>query len=136
LGDEEYSSWNTNTSLFWTTSSYNFLPEETCCEPVRFIYNATIRIELQNHQDCLRRRYLALFWFDYFQARYPELETAFNHEYVEFGRQILGSTVADTDATVSKLRELVKAGRKYNMLTAKFGDSILLTLPSSIGRST
>ncbi|KAN0091745.1 hypothetical protein V8E51_017592 [Hyaloscypha variabilis] len=65
-----------------------------------------------------------------------EQETAFDYEYTELGRYILGSALADIDETVSKLREQVKAGRKYSVLTAKFGDGILLTLPSSIGRST
>jgi hypothetical protein len=136
LSDEEYSSWSGDISLFWTSSSYSFLPGETCCDPLRFIYKATIRVEVQSHQDCLRRRYLALFWFDYFKARYPRQETAFDYEYVELGRYILGSADADTYETVSKLRELVKAGRKYSILTAKFGDGILLALPSSIGSST
>jgi hypothetical protein len=77
-----------------------------------------------------------LFWFDYFNARYPEQETAFDHEYEDLGRHVLGPNAANSDTTVSALRELVKAGRKYDMFTRKFGDSILLTLPSSIGRST
>jgi hypothetical protein len=135
LSDKEYSSWSRDISLFWTSSN-SILPGETCGELLRFIYEATIRVEVQSHQDCLRRRYLALFWFDYFKARYPEQETAFDYEYVELGRHILGSAIADTDEAVSKLREQVKAGRKYSILTAKFGDGILLTLPSSIGRST
>jgi hypothetical protein len=140
LSDEEYSAWSGDISLFWTSSSYSFFPGEICYKPLRFIYKATIRVEAQSHQqshqDCLRRRYLALFWFDYFKARYPGQETAFDYEYTELGRYILGSALADTDETVSKLREQVKAGRKYSVLTAKFGDGILLTLPSSIGRST
>jgi hypothetical protein len=135
LSDEECSLWSGDISLFWA-SSYSFFPGETCCEPLRFIYEATIRVEAQSHQDCLRRRYLALFWFDYFKVRYPGQETAFDCQYVELGRHILGSAVADSDETVSKLREQLKAGRRYSMLTAKFGDGILLTLPSSIGRST
>jgi hypothetical protein len=135
LSGEEYSSWSGDISLFWTSSSSSFFPGETCCDPLRFIYEATIRAEIQSHQDCLRRRYLALFWFDYFKARYPGQETAFEYEYVELGRYILGSDVADTDETTSKLKGQVKAGRKYSLLTAKFGDAILLTLPSSIGRS-
>jgi hypothetical protein len=54
---------------------------------------------------------------------------------VELGRYILGSD-ADTYETVFKLRELVKAGRKYSILAAKFGDGILLALLSSIGSLT
>lgn len=77
-----------------------------------------------------------MFWFDYFNAIYPEQETAFDREYVDLGRHILGPAVVDSDATVSTLREQVKAGRKYNILSRKFGDGILLALPSSIGRST
>jgi len=136
LTEKEYSSWSRDPSLFWTSSSYTFLPSETCCEPLRFVYDATTQIEPRSHEDCLRRRYLALFWFDYFNATYPEQETAFDHEYVQLARYVLGPAVVDSDATVSALREQVKAGRKYDMLTRRFGDSILLTLPSSIGRST
>jgi hypothetical protein len=134
--EKEYSSWSGEPSRFWTSSSYTFLPPEACQEPLRFIYDATTRIEPQIHEDCLRRRYLALFWFDYFNARYPEQQTAFDHEYEQLARYVLGLAIVDSDATVSALREQVKAGRKYNMLTRKFGDGILLTLPSSIGKST
>jgi hypothetical protein len=74
-----------------------------------------------------------LFWFNCFAARYPEQETAFDHEYLDLGRHILGLAVVDSNARVSRLREQVKAGRKYNMLTRKFNDSILLTFPLSIG---
>ena len=84
----------------------------------------------------MRGRYLALFWFDYFKARYPGQEAAYDREYVDLGHTILGSASADTEALVSRLREFVKAGRRYNMLTTKFGDGILLILPSSVGRTT
>lgn len=77
-----------------------------------------------------------MFWFDYFAARYPEQETAFDHEYLDLGRYILGPAIVDSDGRISRLQEQVKAGRKYNMLTRKFEDGILLTLPSSIGWST
>jgi hypothetical protein len=136
LTEKESSSWSRDPSLFWISSSYSFLPPENYYEPLRFVLDATTRIEPQNHEDCLRRRYLALFWFDCFNARYPEQETAFDHEYVGLGRYILGPAVVESDARVSRLREQVKAGRKYNMLARKFGDGILLTLPSSIGWST
>ncbi len=136
LTDEKCSTWNRDPYLFWTSSSYSFLPPENCHEPLRFVLDATARIEPQSHVDCLRRRYLALFWFDCFAARYPEQGTAFDHEYLDLGRHILGHAVVDSDARVSRLREQVKAGRKYNMLTRKFEDGILLTLPSSVGWST
>jgi hypothetical protein len=136
LTEKERSTWNGDPCLFWTSSSYSFLPPENCHEPLRFVLDATTRIEPQSHEDCLRRRYLALFWFDCFAARYPEQETAFDHEYLDLGRHILGPAVVDSDARVSSLREQVKAGRKYNMLTRKFEDGILLTLPSNIGWST
>ena len=90
----------------------------------------------ESHGDCLRQRYLAIFWFDYFKVRYPEQKAAYDHEYLELGQRILGCIASNTDEIVSILRQQVQAGRRYNMLTARFGDAILLTLPSSIGRST
>jgi hypothetical protein len=133
---EEYQSWSKDVPIFWRPSSTSFIPEETSREPICFIYDATVQFVSQSHGDCLRRRYLALFWFDYFKARYPGREAGFDCEYVDLGHTILGSAVADTEAVVSLLREYVKAGRKYNMLTMKFGDGILLTIPSSVGRTT
>ncbi|KAH6704236.1 hypothetical protein BKA61DRAFT_680489 [Leptodontidium sp. MPI-SDFR-AT-0119] len=136
LDEEECLAWKRDVSLFWTSPSHSFLPPENCDEPLRFVLHATARTEAQGHACCLRRRFLALFWFDCFAARYPEHETAFDYEYMDLGRHILGPDIEDSDTRVSKLREQVKAGRKYNMLTNKFEDSILLTLPSSIGWST
>ncbi|KAH8674440.1 hypothetical protein BGZ60DRAFT_404034 [Tricladium varicosporioides] len=136
LTEKDISLWNKDPSFFWTYSSFSFLPPEDCHNPLNFVLDVTSWIERQGHKDCLRGRYLALFWFDCFNTRFPEQEKAFDQEYVDLGRCILGPTIVERDERVSMLREQVKAGRKYNMLTRKFGDAILLTLPSCIGRST
>jgi hypothetical protein len=77
-----------------------------------------------------------LFWLDYIKARYPGQEAGYNGEYGNLGHKILDSAATNTQGIVSVLREYVKAGRRYNMLTTKFGDGILLTIPSSISRTT
>ena len=51
------------------------------------------------------------------------------------GRELLGPVGGDHDSIVSRLREQVRAGKRYKMLTTKFGDGILLAIPSSVGRS-
>lgn len=107
---KEYKSWSEDVSTFWKLSFISFIPEETSCESICFIYHATVQFNAQTHRDCLRGRYLALFWFDYFKARFPEREAGYDHEYVDLGHTILGPESADTDALVSRLRELVRAG--------------------------
>ena len=136
LTEEERSAWSSDPSLFWTSSSCSFLPGENCDKPLLFVFDTTTHIQLTSHGDCLRRRHLAVFWFDCFRRRYPEQKTAFDREYLDLGQHILGSDVENSDERVSMLREQVKAGRKYDMLTRRFGDGILLALPSSIGWST
>ena len=103
---------------------------------MRCIYDATVRQESENHESCLRSRYLALFWFDYFTKRYQGKESGFDQNYEDLGREIAGFETMVDDSIVSTLREQVKAGRRYDKLTGRFGNGILLALPSSIGRST
>jgi hypothetical protein len=131
----KYASWSKDITSFWTPTSSIFIPEETSCRPLRAIYDATVRQESENHESCLRSRYLALFWFDYFTERYPGKGAGFDQDYKDLGCEIAGVENAD-DSIISTLREQVKAGRRYNKLTESFGDGILLALPSSIGRST
>jgi hypothetical protein len=65
-------------------------------------------------------------------VRYLEQETTFDYKYLDLSRYILGLAVVDSDARVFRLQEQIKAGQKYNMLTRKFNNSILLTLLLSI----
>ncbi|KAG9229904.1 hypothetical protein BJ875DRAFT_488485 [Amylocarpus encephaloides] len=95
----------------------------------------------KNHGDCLRGRYISLFWFDYFDKTYPNLKTGFNSHYSDLAKNMRGwattdPTPPDPESIVPKLRYLVKAGRRYDMLVKAFGEGILLTLPSSIGKTT
>lgn len=130
----KYDSWSKDIPSFWKSTSSTFIPEETSCRPLRFIYDATVGQQLENHESCLRSRYLNLFWFDYFTKRYPG--RGFDHDYGDLGHEIAGVETNADDLMISTLRERVGAGRRYNKLTEKFGDGILLILPSSIGRST
>lgn len=68
--------------------------------------------------------------------RYSGKEAGFDQDYEDLGREIAGSETMADDSIVSTLREQVKAGRRYNKLTERFGNGIHLVLPSSIGRST
>lgn len=77
-----------------------------------------------------------MFWFDYFQRRYPKQVVGYDYEYVDLGYILLGPRTTNTDVIVSVLWEYIKVGRRYNILTTRFGDSILLILPSTIGRTT
>jgi hypothetical protein len=77
----KYDLWCKNPYTFWTVRSFTFIPPETCREPLRFVYAGTVQQEADSHEDCLRRRYLALFWFDYFKMRYPMQERGYDHEY-------------------------------------------------------
>ncbi|PVH69142.1 hypothetical protein DL98DRAFT_578494 [Cadophora sp. DSE1049] len=125
--------WRKDVRSFWITKSSTFIPDETCRHPLRFIYAATVE-ELSQKESCLRRRYLALFWFDCFVKRYPG--RGYDNEYSELSREIAGAVVDAETSIISRLRCQVSAGRRYNKLTEKFGDGILLILPSSIGKST
>lgn len=132
----KYAPWSKDVTSFWTSAPSTVIPKETSCRPLRFIYDATVRQQSENHESCLRSRYLALFWFDYFTERYPGKGAGFDQDYKDLGREIAGVDTNADDSMISTLREQVKAGRRYNKLTERFSDGILLILPSSIGRST
>jgi hypothetical protein len=57
---------------------------------------------------------------------------AFEYEYIELSYYILSSTITDTNKATFKLKGQVKVSWKYNLLIAKFGNVILLTLLLSI----
>ncbi|XMA13632.1 hypothetical protein WAI453_006423 [Rhynchosporium graminicola] len=125
----KYAPWSKDIASFWRSEALTIVPEETHCRPLRFIYEAKLREQCENQESCLRRRFLALFWFDYFVARYPG--RGYDHDFKDLNREIAGvETIAD-DVIVSTLRDRVKAGRRYNKLTERFGNGILLIIPSS-----
>ncbi|CZS94275.1 hypothetical protein WAI453_013128 [Rhynchosporium graminicola] len=130
----KYAPWSKDTASFWRSEGFAILLEKTNSHPLRFIYDATVREQRENEESCLRRRFFALFWFDYFMARYPG--RGYDHEYKDLNYEIAGiETIAD-DKIVSTLRDLIKAGRRYYKLTERFSNGILLIIPSSVGRST
>lgn len=127
--------WSSNPGLFWSPY-YTFLPNNHQGSVIGFIYNATVKSTSKGHEECARQRFVNLFWCDYLRQEYPE--NAYGNEYVDLSQRVLGrSDDEDANDEVKKaLKKRVAAGRRLYKLAERFGDGILLTLPSSIPRST
>jgi hypothetical protein len=132
-----FESWYKDPSTFWTSGSHTFVPSETP-HPVSFIYFATARFHENAIEDCLRRRFIALFWFDYFEASFPERKRSTNdREYTSLARWIsVTKDQAEIRGVAKAVAAQVRAGRRYDKLAVAFGNGVLLTLPSSIGPTT
>lgn len=128
-------SWEEDVSRFWSSNSDTFIPEEVSHNAVGFIYNATVHFGSNGQEDCLRRRFLALFWFDYFNKHYPDVKTGYYSQYGDLSNMSLTSNVyGNQEANIAELRAQVRAGRRYIILANGFGEGILLTIPTKIGQ--
>lgn len=133
LSSQELSEWTKDPSSFWKTP-HNFLPEEVNCTTISSVYYATQSFKItEDHASCLQHRYITLFWFDF--ASFHSISD-FEAHYVHLAKTILGRGVEITEKVTKGLRDLFSAGRRYNLLATEFGPGILLTLPTSIGRTT
>jgi len=134
---QELDCWGKDVSSFWVSKLHTFVPENSV-EAVHSILTATIQFQSKSHEDYLRGRFIALFWFDYFKETYAELKGGgFGSQYKDLAQGVLTRrATSEVDNTVKILRAQVGAGRRYHMLAEKFGVGILLTLPTSIGKTT
>jgi hypothetical protein len=127
-------------NTFWSYSLH-FVPNNISYEPISFILAATAKFLLEKHGSCIRRRYLALFWYDYFVSKYPGQKSGFDSEYIDLAHSALGVVISTALGTIVEniaeaLSAKVRVGRRYYKLTELFGVAILLTLPTSIGNIT
>lgn len=135
LNLKECLKWRDDASLFWSPS-YTLISGENNQSPLAFAFDATVKSDSKGHEECARQRYISLFWYDYFVREYGD--TAYVEQYKNVARRIENFTESktDIDGICKTLRHRVKAGRRYGKLAEKFGDGILLTLPSCVSRST
>ena len=127
--------WDKDESLFWSSPVHTFIPASSH-DAIRFILVATVQFRSNIHESCLQRRFLALFWLDYFQKKFPDRTQGFDAHYKDLAYTVSNpANEEEIERTVAELRTLVKAGRRYEMLVNAFGEGILLTLPSSIAKT-
>ena len=95
---------------------------------VPLIYDMSFKLEEPLRRDCVRARYLKLFFDDYVVLRYPKCERLFAEHYRELAVQASQSTTSghQTDFIATEIERMTKAGRRYSKLVARFGPGILL----------
>ncbi|KFY85731.1 hypothetical protein V498_07679, partial [Pseudogymnoascus sp. VKM F-4517 (FW-2822)] len=133
LNSKDCIKWKHNPLSFWSPS-YTLISKEDVHSPLAFVFDATILSDSKGHEECTRQRFISLFWYDYFREEYGE--GSYDKEYTDVGRNIQNVTKNDIETIITTLRHRVKTGRKLDKLAARFGDGILLTIPSSVSRST
>ncbi|KAH8586156.1 hypothetical protein B0O99DRAFT_695779 [Bisporella sp. PMI_857] len=137
IKEQELDLWSKSASNFWSLKSHLFIPENTTVDYVRSVLRSTIQFQSRNYRDYLRRRFIAVFWFDYFKETYPNQKSEYDSEYERLASRYCNSEVAqEPDKIVKCLCTLLRAGRRYAMLAERFGEGILLTLLTSIPKTT
>ncbi|CZT13623.1 uncharacterized protein RAG0_17124 [Rhynchosporium agropyri] len=51
----KYAPWSKDTASFWRSEALTIVPEETHCHPLRFIYEAKLRIQYEDQESYLNR---------------------------------------------------------------------------------
>ena len=124
----ELQQWFRYPDTFWTTCSWQCKFDKG----LDSVFKSTQDLEGLQGATTLRLRFLFVFFFDLLCLLHPEhAHKAPASAYVQLANLLSPSMRSDAAQT---LQAWVRIGRRYDRLAAKFGNGILIELPTDISR--